>query len=198
MADQTDLHLRAGFPEDQRDKAAALYWEAFGGKLGKLLGPAPRALAFLAPVLNPDFALSVTDANGQLLGLAGFKTEDGALIGGDLQDLAQIHGWPGTLWRAPLLSLLERQVEPEILLMDGICVAPEARGRGLGSMLLEAICAEAARRDLRAVRLDVIDTNPRARQLYERKGFLAKGVERLGPLSWLFGFSSATRMERPV
>jgi RimJ/RimL family protein N-acetyltransferase len=47
---------------------------------------------------------------------------------------------------------------------------------------------------LHEVRLDVIDTNPRARALYERKGFVATGEQKLGPLKPVFGFSSATTL----
>lgn len=198
MNTMTDPILRAGFPEDQRDTAAALFWQAFGGKLGKLLGPEPRALSFLAPTLDPTHCLSVCASDGTLLGLAGFKTADGAFVGGSWADLCRVYGMFGALWRAPLLSMVERAVESDILLMDGIAVAPTARGMGLGTTLLDGITAEAARRGCAKVRLDVIDTNPRARALYERRGFKAIGTEDVFPFRWLFGFSTATKMTQNV
>ena len=149
-------------------------------------------------MLDPTHCLSVSDADGRLLGLAGFKTAEGAFVGGAWADMARVYGTFGAAWRAPLLGLLERRVEPGRLLMDGIAVAPEARGKGIGTVLLEAITNEAATRRLDAVRLDVIDTNPRAKALYERAGFTAKGTEDIFPFRWLFGFSTATRMERPL
>ena len=48
---------------------------------------------------------------------------------------------------------------------------PAARGQGVGTALLKAIIAEGRRRGYAEVRLDVIDTNPRATALYERIGF---------------------------
>ena len=48
------------------------------------------------------------------------------------------------------------------------------------------------------VRLDVIDSNWRARALYERQGFLATRTESLGLLRLLFGFSASTTMVRPL
>ncbi|MBL4629414.1 MAG: GNAT family N-acetyltransferase [Roseicyclus sp.] len=187
-----------GFQEHQRADAAALFWQAFGGKLGRLLGPEKKALAFLAPILDPTHCLSVSNTNGQLLGIAGFKTADGALVGGGTADLRKVYGIAGLLWRAPLLSMLEREVEPGLLLMDGIAVRPDARGLGIGATLLDAVLEEAKHRKLNAVRLDVIDTNPRARALYERRGFVAKDTQDVFPFRWLFGFSTATRMERLV
>ena len=78
--------------------------------------------------------------------------------------------------------------------MDGICVDADARGCGLGTALLQAIKDDARAQGKTAVRLDVIDTNPRARALYEREGFDAIGTETLGPFSLIFGFRSSTRM----
>lgn len=187
-----------GFQENQRADAARLFWQAFGGKLGRLLGPEAKALDFLTPVLDPSHCLSVSSPDGTLLGIAGFKTAQGALVGGSAADLRRVYGIPGLIWRAPLLSLVERAVEPDMLLMDGIAVSPAARGLGIGTTLLDAIVAEARRRSLTAVRLDVIDTNPRARALYEWRGFTAKGTEDIFPFRWLFGFSTSTRMEKPI
>lgn len=190
--------LQRGFPESQRAAAARLFWQAFGGKLGKLLGPAPRALDFLEPVLDPNHSLSICAPDGTLLGIAGFKTAEGFFIGGRFADLTRVYGTLGSLWRAPLLSLVEREVEDGTLLMDGIAVAPEARGLGIGTQLLDGILAEAARNGCARVRLDVIDTNPRAKALYERRGFSAVKEEDIFPFRWLFGFSKATQMICPV
>lgn len=197
VATPSAIAVRVGLLERHREHAAELYWAAFGAKLGKVLGPGTLAEPFLASVLNPTHAISAEE-NGKLLGLAGFKTEDGAFIGGRFRDLARSYGRLSALWRAVLLALLERPIEHGVLTMDGIAVAAEARGRGIGTLLLREICREAERRGLSAVRLDVIDTNPRARALYEREGFVSAGTQRLGPLALIFGFSAAETMMRSV
>ena len=78
--------------------------------------------------------------------------------------------------------------------MDGIFVDEQARSRGVGSALLGAVKARAAADGLSSIRLDVIDSNPRARALYERHGFVAGDVTHIGPLHHLFGFRSSTEM----
>ena len=154
-----------GIPPHDRKRAAELYWEAFGAKLGKVMQPEARALAFIEEVMDGDHAICAHDAAGNLLGVAGFKTCEGALVHGAFGDLVRAYGVFGASWRTLLLALLVRDTENHRFLMDGIFVAPEVRGKGVGSTLLQAIKTEAQRRGYQEVRLDVIDTNARARAL---------------------------------
>lgn len=190
----TDASQATGFPDHLRPAAAALYWEAFGAKLTRPLGPPEKGRAFIARVLRPEFAFAERSDDGRLLGVAGFKTTNGAFVGGHFSDLSAIYGTFSALWRGLLLEFFERETEPGVLLMDGICVSAEARGQGIGTKLLNRIADHARATQHRAVRLDVIDTNPRARALYERVGFQAMGTTKMGPFARVFGFSSATTM----
>jgi ribosomal protein S18 acetylase RimI-like enzyme len=52
-----------------------------------------------------------------------------------------------------------------------IFIAPAKRGMGLGTRLLDAICAHIKQQGGRALRLGVVRGNVRARALYERTGF---------------------------
>jgi len=188
------IQITAGFASHHRDQAALLFWQAFKGKLGPVMRPERKALAFVSSVLDPAHAISATAPDGALLGIAGFKTAQGAFVGGSLTDMAKSYGWIGATWRGLLLSMLERDLQDDTLLMDGIFVTLEARGQGVGTKLLSAIKAEAANRRLSQIRLDVIDSNPRARALYQREGFVPGEVTHLGPLKHLFGFNKATTM----
>jgi len=187
------LKVQIGLPAALRGQAAALYWQAFGGKLGFVLGPEPVALRFLERVMRADHVIVAVE-DGKLRGMAGFKSPQGSFAGGDLSDLAAVYGRIGGLWRGLLLGLLMHGVDNERFLLDGICVAQEARSRGIGSRLLAAIEAEAVRRGYHAVRLEVIDDNWRARALYERLGFEVLRRERLGPLRLVFGFAASMTM----
>lgn len=190
----TDFTLSPGFTDAERPTVARLYWNAFAAKLGRILGPDEKALAFFAHLMTPGFAITARNGSGTVIGVAGFKTAQGALTDGNMRDVAQHYGWLGALWKGPLLSLLERDLVPDTLLMDGICVDASARGLGVGTALLHAVKSEAVARNLTHVRLDVININPRARALYTREGFVAGTPEHLGPLRLLFGFSTATPM----
>ena len=192
-----EIEITTGFASDERERIAWLYWQAFSGKLGRVLGPPEKAVRFLETAMDPSHAISAR-LDGELAGVVGFKTYEGALVGGTMAEMRSVYGRFGALWRVVLLATLERDVDNDRFLLDGVFVAPEARGRGVGSALLDAICAEAARRGYRQVRLDVIDSNPRARALYARRGFVAGKTERTGLLAPVFGFRASTTMVRDL
>lgn len=60
--------------------------------------------------------------------------------------------------------------------IQGLAVAGEARGRGVGRRLIRAALDEARRRGARRVTLRVLGHNTPARRLYEAEGFVVEGV----------------------
>lgn len=194
MVSNPHLSIEDGLPAVHREAAAHLFWDAFKAKLSLVMKPESRALAYLASNIDPDHAISAVSAGGELLGVAGYKTSKGGFVGGGLPELCAVYGWIGGVWRGFVLSLLDRPIEARTLQMDGIFVAAEARGQGVGTKLLDAVKQKARDLDCASVRLDVIDTNPRARKLYEREGFVAQETHETGLFRHVFGFRSSTRM----
>ena len=188
------ITIMDGFEERHRATVAKMFWDAFEAKLHKILGPAPLARSFIESVLDPLFAISAVDENGEILGVAGYKTADGALVGGELSDMTKVYGTFGGLWRGLFLHVLERPLKEGELLMDGIFVTAAARGRGIGTLLLNAVKAKSRALGDGTVRLDVIDINPRAKALYQRHGFVKTATQSTGPLKFVFGFSFAETM----
>ena len=58
-----------------------------------------------------------------------------------------------------------------VLAINGLAVAPTARGRGVASALLTAAAEEARSRGARKLSLHTFSTNTAARRLYERHGY---------------------------
>ena len=60
--------------------------------------------------------------------------------------------------------------------IQGLAVADEARGHGVGRALVRAAVEEARRRGARRLTLRVLGHNTPARRLYEAEGFAVEGV----------------------
>ncbi|PJK12213.1 GNAT family N-acetyltransferase [Lysobacteraceae bacterium NML120232] len=56
-------------------------------------------------------------------------------------------------------------------LLDELYVAPEQQGQGLGKRLMQAARQLAAEHHCPAIRLEVSDDNPKARDIYQRSGY---------------------------
>jgi [ribosomal protein S18]-alanine N-acetyltransferase len=59
-----------------------------------------------------------------------------------------------------------------------LAVDPPRWGEGIGTALLSALVAEAISRGCQEVLLEVREDNPRARRLYQRRGFAELGIRR--------------------
>lgn len=190
-----EVTIRHGIPPSLRGQAAALYWQAFGPKLGPVLGPERRAHRFLGRVMRLDNAFAAVDgASGDLVGIAGYRTGEGSFAGGATSDLRAVFGRPGAAWRAALLSRLAGGPEDDSLRIEGICVLPAWRGHGIGTALIRAVAAEAQRQGYPSIRLEVVESNDRAQALYERMGFLPDHRHETGLLRHVFGYQAATSM----
>lgn len=198
MNDAQRIRYRTGIPERLRSRAVALYDEAFGSKLALAVSDPTQRRQLLMQGFVLEYAIAAISAQG-LLGIAGLQTANGSLTGGiQYRDLLQQLGFLRGNLAATVFGLYERQAQPGQLLMDGIVVDRHARGLGIGGRLLDEVCRYARRNDYRSIRLDVIDTNPRAKQLYERVGFKTVKVERFPLLQRLLGFGGTTTMVRDV
>ncbi len=192
------VYCRRGLPETHRASAARLYDEAFRKKLSAAVTSDEERYALLQDCIDPRYAIVATEGD-RLMGIAGFHTESGSFTGGVssgylFSKLGFLRGTRAAL----LLALYERKPEPGELLMDGIAVDREYRGRGIGGLLLDALAAFAREEGFDRLRLDVIDSNPGAKALYERVGFRALGTEHFPYLRWLLGFGGSTAMVKDV
>lgn len=62
--------------------------------------------------------------------------------------------------------------------IPNVCVAPAARGRGVGTRLMEALCEEAKKCGIAVLFLEVRQSNRAARELYLRSGFQEFGIRK--------------------
>lgn len=188
--------IQHGLDERHRAAAADLYWHAFGGKLGAVMGPKPRALAYLRRVMRLDLCIAVLDGD-QLLGIVGLQSPSGSFAGGSGADFRAVYGRArGSLRLPALIWVGGKAAAAGTLMIDGFSVVTAARGQGIGSALLQEVLSHARARGFHSVQLDVIDANWRAKAFYANHGFTVQNQRSIWPLGPLFGFRHVLRMAR--
>ncbi len=190
-----EISIQQGLPQTSSDKAAELYELAFGIKIARAIPEQSDRVALLNTGFNSDFAITAFHRE-RLVGLAGFHTNAGSLTSGItaaaiIRRLGLMHG----LRACFILALYERKPKSGELVMDGIAVLPEYRGHGIGTKLLTGIVSHASDHGYKTTRLDVIDSNPKARALYERFGFKVIREETYPFLKPVLGFGGSATME---
>jgi len=196
--DSSRITYHAMLERKRYDQAARLYDQAFGKKFAAAIKHRDDRLVVLEGGFCGAYAFTACDEE-TLVGIAGYHSATGSLTGqitasGLINHLGIIKG----LRAIAVFSFFERRPKAHELVMDGICVREDYRGLGVGSQLLRRIEHYAAAAQYRSVRLDVVDTNPAAKRLYERMGFVATRHQSFPRLEKFLGFGGATTMELKI
>jgi ribosomal protein S18 acetylase RimI-like enzyme len=197
------VDIARGLPDELRGQAAALFEEAFGDKMRLAIRDRRRRMAFMERAMHAGH-LVVASHEHQLLGMAGLSSKgppyEGGLIGNswDPRPYRDLLGWFGAAWAMWGLRLAEHTPRDDEIYVDGIAVAPAWRSRGIGRRLLAEIGVIARAQGKDYVRLDVVDTNPRARALYERVGYKVTREESYRLMRRWTGYGSIISMEQSV
>ena len=188
------MKIGIGFDDSLKPAAAGLYHEAFGAKLAPAMPNRESRLDVLTDAMDPSHGIAALD-KGDLVGLAGFHTDVGSLTGNLTFGAARRRlGLLRALRAYVVLALMDRKPQVDEMLMDGIVVRADRRGRGIGTALFELLESHARSLGKTSIRLDVIDTNPGAHRLYLRLGFEETKTERVPFLRPLMGFGAVTTM----
>jgi ribosomal protein S18 acetylase RimI-like enzyme len=195
--------IEHGLPDALRDQAAAIFEEAFGEKMRMAVRDQQARLAFMRRRFEARNVV-IARRDAVLLGMVGLSSKGGAYAGGlmghswDPRPYREELGWLGACWAVWGQRLADHKPKGDEIWVDGIAVAASARGLGIGTRLLNEVTDVARANGKRFVRLDVIDTNPRAQALYERLGYKVTGTQSFGWKQRWVGFGAIISMERAV
>lgn len=183
--------------------AAALFEAAFADKLRSSLPDSASMAAALELSFRPDHIVAAIEEE-TLVGMVGLSAAAGPYRGGVIKGteafgpLRELLGLVGAARAVVGLAMGQHRPEPGELYVDGIAVDGSMRGRGIGTKLLAEVRSIAGEDGFRWVRLDVVDTNPRAQQLYQRLGFRVTNVETFGYLRRFIGYGGMISMELEI
>ncbi len=186
---------------------ASLYVEAFGSKLqwafGRYVDAMPAVVQEL--LIFDQMRLSetlVAEVDGEVAGMAVLRRDHRyrpsvSKVWACVR--RHVRGWRLLTATFVMQAMCSNLATAERSYLESLAVSSRFRGQGIGTLLLERCFEESRLAGKRQISLHVVDTNPRAKQLYLRMGFHTVRVERFGPLMarWM-GFSAQDFMVRPL
>ncbi|MEO1510193.1 MAG: GNAT family N-acetyltransferase [Cyanobacteria bacterium J06633_23] len=186
-------------PADLKSSASALLLSAFREKLLPVLGDDERAQHVVEESINSTNCIAAID-DQKLVGLLGVRNDQGLFFRPTLKLMTTAYGVVGGLLRKACLALLEHATAPDEWYVFCVAVSEEARGQGIGSHLFARLEERAIQNGATKISLQVINTNPRAKVLYERLGFVSRKQTPIWPFNRLVGwpFESAVLMVKEI
>ncbi|OMG00477.1 GNAT family N-acetyltransferase [Paenibacillus sp. FSL R7-0337] len=187
--------------EEQKREVARLYYQAFTLKFSGIWIFSRKEqdiVDVLSRCLHYDKALYAV-YEGRVVGFAGLETGVGFFMTLNYRSLRQTFGLLGGAWRYAaygIFRLLHGNTPSNAVHIDPLVVSEQARGLGVGTRLLEAVFAWSREADRSKVLLEVVDTNPLAKKLYERVGFRTFKVQNTRLFSSQAGFHKVLHMEK--
>lgn len=196
MTEPANLQVQIGLPDQFKSAAARLFYDAFGHKLRPIVGEEKSGVAIIQDGISAAHCVCAYSGD-QLIGIAGFRHMRQQFVYVRRSALIREFGLASGLVRFVLFAVTNRLPKPRELMMDGIAVQSLSRGRGVGTQMFDTLQHFARQQGYCSIRLDVIDTNPNARRLYERVGFVARETRQY-PFLTSLGFTAVTTMIREV
>ena len=102
------------------------------------------------------------------------------------------------LWNASFLRLGFGAMRPKLkdgLKLEMIAVSPEARGKGVGTQMLNHLNDLAVEEGFKRITLEVIDSNEKAMVLYQKRGFVNKKYTNTAFFTKNLGFRGYYKMQ---
>ena len=188
--------VRGDLAPEHRERLASIVCDAFALKVAALKVSREQAVSILLDSIDPDAAFYAYRRE-RLLGVAGIITRSQRFLCFRFSDLRRQFGLPRAAFFQLILGFEGRPAEGEFKI-ESLAVAAEARGQGIGTRLLNEAERYARGQGYAVLSLDVVDTNERAFQLYERLGFETVGREHYGRLTQRAGFTGASHMAKAL
>jgi ribosomal protein S18 acetylase RimI-like enzyme len=179
--------INEGLPDKLKRSAAELFLEALSEKFIPILGRKDKAKRLIESSFEPGNCF-YAEEDGKLLGLLAFQTIEGSFLNPSLKVLIPIYGILKAIIKAINLSMLRHKTKTGEFYIEAIAVTEFTRGKGIGTKLIETMTEFAMNNEYNCLTLQVIDTNPRAKELYEKLGFSVIKNSKIWPVNKLIGW----------
>lgn len=190
------LEIKFGVPKNQRVTVAEMFHESFGDKYDLMFGDKTKTVAFVSAALD-DSKTIVALKDGKAVGFSGLHYGGKSFIQSDGREIVRVFGLGAfkVLLIYSMFSFKRAGSDNKELLLETLAVSAKERNKGIGQKLLQFTIDYARSQKFSHIKLDVISTNPKAKSLYERIGFVESNVQKVPfPFNKLMGFDSMIEM----
>ena len=180
---------------EDREAIASIIKDGFWGKMGNYFRNVnnDESINILEQAITFDKGFYYKE-NGIVLGVALLATRNTPYMNFNRR-LGKRLG----LWNGFLLQLGFGTLKPKLedgLKLEMLAVSPEARGKGVGTKMLDHLSQLALHEGFKRITLEVIDSNEKAKDLYEREGYKDKKYINTALFTRGMGFRGYFKMQK--
>ena len=184
-----NIEITESINKNQRIRAIEILYYAFEQKIRALIKSKEKALAIYNKSLKNDQVFYAL-LDGNVVGLIGLQYKNRTFLEFKYRDLRKYFNPLQSYFIYKIYKLTSPKIKDDVLRIDSIAVDKSFRSLGIGTQLINKVFEFAKNKGFKKVILEVINTNPKAKGLYERIGFKEKKIVRYYFLTRSAGFSS--------
>lgn len=184
---------------DLLDQMAEILEDGFYLKFSKILGTRDQFRESIKVIINRELCYGYLESNN-LKGVAVLKDKTTHPVLYPFNKLRKVLGFFSALKAKIMLYLIFGldKVDSDTLKLEIISVSKDSRGEGIGHKLLEHVEKYAKDKGFKTLTLDVIDTNPRAKKLYEETGYIEIKYTDTSKMTKNVGFNGIYTMDKKL
>jgi ribosomal protein S18 acetylase RimI-like enzyme len=197
MEERPEIIITNKVNDKQFGQALEIYYNSFEQKIRPLLQPKEKAIRLSSHAINPNriyYALK----NGKAVGIIGLQYDDLDFLSYRFDFIRKYYSFFKSIYLYFILNIMKTKLDAYTIRIDSVAVDDQYRGQGIGKILINKVVEIAKNRGFKEIILEVVNTNPRAKKLYEKMGFKEKKHIKFYFLTRAFGFSSAYVMSMKV
>jgi ribosomal protein S18 acetylase RimI-like enzyme len=184
-----NIEITESINKNQHIRAVEIFYDAFEQKIRALIKPKEKAIAIYNRSLK-DGQVFYAMQRGNVVGLIGLHYKNKPFLEIKYSDLRKYFNPLRSYFIYRIYKLTSPKIKDDVLRIDSIAVDKYYRSQGIGTQLINKVFGFAKDKGFKEVTLEVINTNPKAKELYERLGFIKKKTVRYYFLARSAGFSS--------
>ncbi|MCL5073128.1 MAG: GNAT family N-acetyltransferase [Actinobacteria bacterium] len=186
---EINIEITESISKNQRIRAIEIFYDAFERKIRALIKSKEKAISIYSNSLKNDHVFYAL-LNGNIVGLIGLHYKNKTFLDLKYGDIRKYFNPLRSYFIYRICKLASPKIKDDVLRIDSIAVDKSIRSQGIGTLLINKVFEFAKNEGFKEVILEVVNTNPKAKALYERIGFREKKIVRYYFLTRSAGFSS--------